>query len=303
MKNLKILIGYDGSACSEAAILDLRRAGLPDNTEAIVLSAADVFLVPKQMEAASEENYPPSVQHSIYRARERAKKALAEAETFAAKAKAEITRSFPNWTIRSEAVADTPHWAIISKAEEWRPDLIVVGSEGHTALGRFFLGSVSQKVLHESACSVRIARGQMNAPAASPVKLVLGTDGSPDAKQMIDVVASRFAGRETLVKLITAYVPFHQYAVEPNVQIDQINDIHAAAAEKLSDAGINITTLVTDEDPKTFLVEEAERWNADCIFLGAKGHRFFERLLIGSVSSSVATRAHCSVEVVRCVTN
>ena len=46
-------------------------------------------------------------------------------------------------------------------------------------------------------------------------------------------------------------------------------------------------------------LEEAERWGADCIFLGAKGHSRFERLLLGSVSTAVSARAHCSVEVVR----
>ena len=35
------------------------------------------------------------------------------------------------------------------------------------------------------------------------------------------------------------------------------------------------------------------------IVLGAKGHSRRERLLLGSVSSAVAARAHCSVEVVR----
>ena len=40
------------------------------------------------------------------------------------------------------------------------PDLIVVGSHGRSALGRFMLGSVSQKVVTEAHCSVRVARGR-----------------------------------------------------------------------------------------------------------------------------------------------
>ena len=38
---------------------------------------------------------------------------------------------------------------------------------------------------------------------------------------------------------------------------------------------------------------------ASCIFVGAKGLRSVERFLTGSVSASVAARAHCSVELVR----
>ena len=40
----KLLIGYDGSEHSDAAIDDLQRAGLPQDIEAVVLTVADVFL-------------------------------------------------------------------------------------------------------------------------------------------------------------------------------------------------------------------------------------------------------------------
>ena len=50
---------------------------------------------------------------------------------------------------------------------------------------------------------------------------------------------------------------------------------------------------------KSLLLEEAERWGADCIFVGARGLNRLERLLLGSVSTAVAARARCSVEVVR----
>jgi nucleotide-binding universal stress UspA family protein len=72
-----------------------------------------------------------------------------------------------------------------------------------------------------------------------------------------------------------------------------------AVANEVRSAGLVPTTVVEEGDPKRFLVEEAERWKADCIFVGAKGHSGLERFLLGSVSAAVATRAHCSVEVVR----
>jgi Universal stress protein family len=60
---------------------------------------------------------------------------------------------------------------IIEKAGEWGADLIVVGSHGRKALGQFFFGSVSQKVLHEAHCSVRVARGRIEEPD-TPVRLI-----------------------------------------------------------------------------------------------------------------------------------
>jgi hypothetical protein len=44
---MRVLIGFDGSECSEAALSDLRLAGLPDNVEAVVLTVANVWLPPE----------------------------------------------------------------------------------------------------------------------------------------------------------------------------------------------------------------------------------------------------------------
>ena len=43
---MRILIGYDGSECADAALDDLMQAGLPANAEAHILSVAEVWLPP-----------------------------------------------------------------------------------------------------------------------------------------------------------------------------------------------------------------------------------------------------------------
>lgn len=293
---MKVLIGYDGSECADAALIDLTRAGLPGDTEALVVSAADVFIPPEDIQ--DEEPFPAYVPERIKHARERAQRAFEEAEGFSRRAAQNLREIFTGWTINSVATAGVPHWEIIGKTEEWKPDLTVVGSHGRTALGRFFLGSVSQKVLFEAACSVRIARGRV-LPQRRPIKLILATDGSPDADAMIDTVSARKWPPETKIKLVTAVESFDQDSDDPDTLFERVRDIQTMAVNRLADAGLEAEAVITDNDPKSYLVIQAEKWDADCIFLGAKGHRFFERLLIGSVSSSVAARAHCSVEIVR----
>jgi len=44
---MKILIGHDGSPSADAALVDLQRAGLPVEAEALVVSVADVMMVPQ----------------------------------------------------------------------------------------------------------------------------------------------------------------------------------------------------------------------------------------------------------------
>ena len=67
----------------------------------------------------------------------------------------------------------------------------------------------------------------------------------------------------------------------------------------LERAGLLADVVTEPGDPKELLIQQAEQWQADCIFLGARGLTRMERMLLGSVSSAVASRAHCSVEVVR----
>lgn len=43
---MRILIGYDGSESADAALADLRHAGLPRDAEALILSVADVMRMP-----------------------------------------------------------------------------------------------------------------------------------------------------------------------------------------------------------------------------------------------------------------
>jgi nucleotide-binding universal stress UspA family protein len=72
-----------------------------------------------------------------------------------------------------------------------------------------------------------------------------------------------------------------------------------AMAEPLQTRGLLLSSVIKAGDPKQVLLDEAEHWGADCLFVGARGLSRIERFLLGSVSSAVAARAHCSVEVVR----
>jgi nucleotide-binding universal stress UspA family protein len=72
-----------------------------------------------------------------------------------------------------------------------------------------------------------------------------------------------------------------------------------AAVRKLQGIGLATSSVVREQDPRDLLCAVAESRDGDCIFVGTTGMGRIERTLIGSVSSAVAVRAHCSVEVVR----
>ena len=121
------------------------------------MSVAYVF-VPDPINDGSDNGLPVYIPEVIKHAHERAQHHLEQAEVLAGRASEKLKAMFPKWSVSYHAEADSPAWAVIRRADEWKPDLIVVGSHGRSALGRFFLGSVSQKVMTEAHCSVRIAR-------------------------------------------------------------------------------------------------------------------------------------------------
>ena len=55
----KLLIAYDGSTCSDAALEDLKRAGLPEQLEAVVMTVAALIFLPPDEQLTDDEVVSP----------------------------------------------------------------------------------------------------------------------------------------------------------------------------------------------------------------------------------------------------
>ena len=310
-KRMKILIAYDGSPCADSALADLRRAGLPPEAEVLVFSVEEPWLLPPPPPSSYE------VVEGVLGGRELAAGARPEAITADALALAtlaaeRIRKQFPMWEVRAEAAEGSPGKEIIKKANAWDPDLVVLGSHGRSALARFVLGSVSQKVVTEARSSVRVARAGGVTDCKS-ARVLIGVDGSPASLAAVRAVASRDWAPNSEALVICAATPLMPTAVgslipklttwleQSNLSENQwIRKILDNAVLDLQQAGLIAKSAVFVGDPKRVLVEEAERWRADCIFVSSLGFGSrIERFLLGSVSAAVAAHAHCTVEVVR----
>jgi nucleotide-binding universal stress UspA family protein len=282
---MKILIAYDGSECADAALADLSRAGFPDEMEALVLTVTDVILPPPDDEVPESElliHIPPGIREAVKHARESVK----EARSLAERAAHRIRESFPSWRVKAGASGDSPSWAVIKLADQHKADLIIVGSHGHSFIGgRLVLGSVSQRVLYESICSVRVARC-WNPPREGPVRIIIGYDASPNSDLAVEAVASRSWPDSSEVRLITAGSLVTPGSIE-------------VGSDRLRATGLSVSHFIREGNPAHVLVQEAADWGADSIFTGTRDIHGFKHFLSGSVSAAVAARALCSVEVVR----
>ncbi|HWB54687.1 MAG TPA: universal stress protein [Tepidisphaeraceae bacterium] len=304
---MKILIGHDGSPCADAALNDLRRAGLPEVAEAIVLSAANIWPYLRETTILESQDWvlPPEaapqalIQSEFRRARD-----------VAARAAKRLGESFIKWKITPVGDVAPAQWAIVKSADEWHPDLVVIGSHGRSGFSRMILGSISSSVMTHLHCSVRISRHSPN-PERKAVRILLAVDGSPGSAAAVNTVLARRwpAGSEVCVMTVidsaisTAIPADGLCAPEHSIRYESVNDwvteLVMRVAKKLQGAGLSSVPIVYRGDAKRQIVDEASRWDADCIFLGAKGLTRLQRFLLGSVSTAVASRAHCSVEIVR----
>jgi len=313
-EKMKILIGYDGSTCAEAALDDLQRAGLPPLAEALVMSVTETWLPlpPASSYEILEQAREVHVPFDMKRVYAKASASIKEADLLTERAVARLRTNFPGWTIKTATSIGSPSRELIKKADEWQPNLIVIGSHGRSRLGRLVLGSVSQGVLTYAHCSVRVARGRIEEPDTA-VRIIISVDGSPISKAAVQEVATRVWPLGSEVRIIAVndplsatfvgkFIPPIAEIVEESNQAERkwLGRILESSSQLLRESELRVSSEIREGDPKHVLIKAAREWDADCIFAGSIGFgNPFERFVLGSVSASLAARAHCSVEVVR----
>ena len=146
---------------------------------------------------------------------------------------------------------------------------------------------------------------------------MIGVDGSPEAEHAVREVGMRVWPKGTEVRII---------AVDDGTSPKRISRVLPTAAAMITSSnekalgavrmmvewaerelraiGLQVSVAIEKGDPQRVIIEEARKWEADSIFVGSrKFDGTFERFWLGSVSTALVTKAHCSVEVVRRVTS
>jgi nucleotide-binding universal stress UspA family protein len=194
-------------------------------------------------------------------------------------AAARVRSKLPGWQFFSEELKGPPEEAILRTCLWWSPDLLILGS------GAF-------DIVHQARCSVRIAPPSLTSPVG-PVRLLIGSDGSKQAAGLISAVARRSWPENTEALILSV---LEKPSNDLKLQLASTSEIFA---NQLSLAGLTTQVRILEGDPARELNREAERWNADTIFLAASGASKKNRFLLGGVSTAVVTRAQRPVEIVR----
>jgi hypothetical protein len=84
-----------------------------------------------------------------------------------------------------------------------------------------------------------------------------------------------------------------------DLQIGAVMEVQRPVERKLRSANLLVTSEIMAGLSATDVTETARRWRADCVFIGSEEMSLIERVFCGDFVASVASRAECSVEVVR----
>ncbi len=230
----------------------------------------------------------------------------------------ELQKSLPNCNVSFELLEGDPADMILQEAENWKADLIVLGSHDRKGLKRRLLGGVSHAVSSHADCPVMIAKHPLHDEPheISPrlTRVLVPCDGSHSSVAALKWIASLHWHEETQVVLLAVIEKMKdKYAQEEDPQ--RATDIMAQwqerrqhlqhslkelaeHLEKISELK-HIHVKVISGDPRESIVQEANDWKSDLIVIGSHGHTRLSMLLLGSVAQAVVTHAHCAVEIIK----
>jgi nucleotide-binding universal stress UspA family protein len=200
--------------------------------------------------------------------------------------------------------------AILAESRRRRAQTIVVGEQRRAAVARFFLGSISRRIVREARCSVLVVRGRPKRIAS----IVMGVDGSRHARRAVDLVARLVPGRGGRVTVVRVLEPVSIPSLEllptrvRRTLSAEATALHArrlraarqevdGAVSRLSRAGWSARAMIRIGGPAGELLRAAA--GADLLVVGARGARGVKRLLLGSVADAVLARCPVSVLLTR----
>lgn len=143
---MRILLAIDDSRFSQAAIETVIEQARPHDTDVRILHVVES---PPLLVAREMGGYDPALETALESQKQNAEALVRKA--------AELLRARGLKVAATLEVGD-PKSKILDVAEEWRADLIVVGSHGRRGFERFLMGSVSDAVARHAKCSVQIVR-------------------------------------------------------------------------------------------------------------------------------------------------
>jgi nucleotide-binding universal stress UspA family protein len=209
--------------------------------------------------------------------------------------------------IRREILGGFPGSALCHYADTVKADLIALGWQQHGPVEGLLAGSVARSVMVNAHQSVLIAKRSYG---HGPLKCVLATDHS---EYMDSRVAQFISMHPVGINEVTVVSAFPQRVANtlgylmPEAAGDvrpwiaqKLQEKNELLVKRLQDLGpVSCQSVVTAEPVHKAIATAMKDTNADLLIMGAHGHGFYARAMLGSISYQQAIYEPHSLLVLR----
>jgi nucleotide-binding universal stress UspA family protein len=270
-----ILVGYDGSPCSERALLWAAREARWHGTVLTICHACPAEHVPARPgDGETPGPAQPTGEHNLAKAVRFAEDIMGPGKT------RPLLATGPAAQVLCQHSADA--------------DMVVVGSRGRGGLPGMLLGSVSLQVCAHGRGRVVMVRGHWHAAAGYiPGPVVVGADGSAASRAAIAFAAEEAALAEVPLLAVCALAD-RPGSLGGGARIQEAFDRDIAQWEK-EQPELTILRQISLGQPRTALLDAAS--TAQLLVVGSRGRGGVEGMALGSVTQAMLHHASCPVGV------
>lgn len=196
----------------------------------------------------------------------------------------------------------SPPSAIFDYMSDKSFDLIVMGNHGNTGLKKFFLGSVSQRVLHMAKLPVlTVHKGWEKRNIKNILVPVDFSEASERSFHEAARIGEKFSARLHLLHVVEQdeHPEFYNVSFEPilraNPQLEgYISDNLRKFSGKYSH---NVITAIREGKSHMEIDRYIEESSIDLLVMSCRGNSLFENILIGSTTEKMVAISGCPVLV------
>lgn len=203
----------------------------------------------------------------------------------------------------SNVGAGNPPEAILATCRKEQIDLIVMGTHGYSSEDRFFLGSVTHKVLHKATIPVMVVRGSGHdllpeGEKAFAIKRILCPLELDPETQHVQDFAINFArayGSELIFAHFVRENRDREWPAQEQEWTDKMNELIDPTRLR----GLTVRNIVTPGEAAEEILRTVRDLQIDLVIMGHHTRMPLEEYFMGSVAKTVVTESICPVVVAR----
>lgn len=275
-----IVVGYDGKDHSRDALLWAAAEAARRDAPLLVVHAA---------------NYPGMKPHPGPAVLEPEPGALAADQEITVRGVSEALHAYPDLRIAGATEVTSASEALIEAS--MGAELLVIGTRGHGRVVGALLGSVAYAAPARAKCPVIVVK-RWSATRRGEDRIVVGTDGSPQAVAAVSFAAERAATAAVALDVVTCTGGQAAADWDGHRLRNAAESVARSTTAWVRDTWPEVAVTIRVEDGPAERVLVDASTDAGLVVVGTRGRGAFKGLLLGSVSHAVIYGARCPVAVV-----